>query len=101
MLKVFGPGSEGLLSFPGPGVTVALDLPYTGADLPETLRGLDAGVARRGGRVYLAKDACLAPDLFAEMYPGLTRFRELKAKIDPDGRFASSQARRLGLLPDA
>ena len=55
-------------------------------------------MARRGGRVYLAKDACLAPEHFAEMYPQAARFREVKAKVDPDGRFASRQARRLGLV---
>ncbi|MBW2316702.1 MAG: FAD-binding oxidoreductase [Deltaproteobacteria bacterium] len=98
VLKSFGPASEGLLSFPGPGFTLSLDLPYSGPDLAAVLRRLDQGVARRGGRVYLAKDACLEPECFAEMYPGASRFREVKAEIDPEGRFASSQARRLGLV---
>ncbi|HKJ23308.1 MAG TPA: FAD-binding oxidoreductase [Myxococcota bacterium] len=98
VLKTFGAASGGLLSFPGPGVTLSLDLPFTGPDLAALLGRLDEGVARRGGRVYLAKDACLAREHFAEMYPAAARFRELKAKVDPEGRFASSQARRLGLV---
>lgn len=98
VLKSFGPASEGLLSFPGPGFTLSLDLPYSGPDLAALLQRLDEGVARRGGKVYLAKDACLEPERFAEMYPGAARFREIKARIDPEGRFASSQARRLGLV---
>lgn len=101
VLKAFGEASGGLLSFPGPGVTLSLDLPWTGPDLAAQLGRLDEGVARRGGRVYLAKDACLERERFAEMYPAAARFREVKAKADPEGRFASSQARRLGLVdPD-
>lgn len=100
VLKAFGPASEGWLSFPGPGFTLSLDLPGPDADLAALLRRLDAGVARRGGRIYLAKDACLAPEHFAEMYPAAPRFRALKAQVDPEVRFASSQARRLGLVED-
>ena len=37
-----------------------------------------------GGRVYLAKDACLSPEHFRAMYPNLDRFREIKARLDPD-----------------
>jgi len=101
VLKTFGPASEGLLSFPGPGVTLSLDLPHTGADLVALLHRLDEGVARRGGRVYLAKDACLERERFVEMYPGAARFRDVKAKVDPEGRFVSSLARRLGLVDGA
>jgi decaprenylphospho-beta-D-ribofuranose 2-oxidase len=101
VLKSFGAASQGLLSFPRPGFTLALDLPHTGPDLVAELRGLDALVAKLGGRVYLAKDACLEPELFAAMYPALPQFRDVKAKIDPSGRFASSQARRLKLAAGA
>ncbi|MBX6395069.1 MAG: FAD-binding oxidoreductase, partial [Alicyclobacillaceae bacterium] len=50
------------------------------------------------GRVYLTKDAVLAPDVFAAMYPRLDRFREIKRKVDPDNRFSSSLARRLRIV---
>jgi len=101
VLKSFGPASDGLLSFPGPGITLSLDLPHTGADLVALLQRLDRGVARRGGRVYLAKDACLERERFFEMYPGAARFRDVKAKVDPECRFVSSLARRLGLVDAA
>lgn len=99
VLKSFGPESGGLLSFPTPGYTLALDLPCTGSDLFATLAELEAIVLREGGRTYLAKDACLRRESFEAMYPRLGAFREIRAKVDPEGRFASSQARRLGLAP--
>ena len=98
VLKSFGPGSEGLLSFPMPGYTLALDLPNTGPDLVRELNALDRIVLHNGGRIYLAKDACLEPEIFEEMYPGLARFREIKHSVDPGGRFSSGLARRLGIL---
>lgn len=98
VLKALGPESGGLLSFPTPGYTLALDLPYSGPDVLEFLRGLDEGVLAHGGRVYLAKDTCMKPESFGRMYPNLGRFLEIKRRIDPNGRFASSQAKRLGIV---
>ncbi|HIG68504.1 MAG TPA: FAD-binding oxidoreductase [Myxococcales bacterium] len=98
VLKTFGPASQGLLSFPMKGFTLALDLPFTGQDLIAELQEIDAIVAEAGGRIYLAKDACMSSEVFAQMYPNLNRFREIKASIDPEQRFASSQARRLGIV---
>ena len=98
VLKAMGPESGGMLSFPTPGYTLALDLPYTGPDVLEFLRGLDEGVLDHGGRIYLAKDTCMKPATFERMYPRVGEFREVKAKIDPDNRFASSQSKRLGIV---
>ncbi len=98
VLKSMGPASQGLLSFPRPGYTLALDLPYTGPDLFEALSGLDQIVLRHGGRVYLAKDACLDGEGFRAMYPELHRFRAIKDRVDPNHRFSSSLARRLGII---
>lgn len=97
VLKRFGPESGGWLSFPRPGYTLALDLPAEPGLVP-FLRELDQQVLAFGGRVYLAKDAVLTPETFAAMYPQAGRFRALKAKLDPEGRFSSSMARRLGLV---
>jgi decaprenylphospho-beta-D-ribofuranose 2-oxidase len=98
VLKTFGPGSQGLLSFPMQGHTLALDLPNTGPDLVRELNAIDEIVLKYGGRIYLAKDACARPDVFAEMYPQLSRFREIKAQYDPNNRFNSSLARRLAIV---
>jgi FAD/FMN-containing dehydrogenase len=98
VLKSLGPKSDGLLSFPRRGMTLAVDLPYTGSEVGDTVARLDAIVLEHGGRVYLAKDSCLHAESFAQMYPTLAQFREIRSKLDPNQRFSSSQARRLQLL---
>src|SRR6266851_4148202 len=81
VLKRFGAGDPGLLSFPVPGWTLALDLL----------------VVEAGGRVYLAKDSRVPAGVLAEMYPRLAEFRKLRGVVDPDGMLASDLSRRLGL----
>lgn len=97
VLKRFGEGDTGWLSFPVPGWTLALDLPANLPGLGAFLDELDEEVAAAGGRVYLAKDARLRPELLAAMYPRLDEFRALRAELDPRGVFTSDLSRRLGL----
>ena len=96
VLKRFGP-QEGILSFPMPGYTIALDFPVYSAAFLEFLGELDELVVRHQGRVYLAKDARLPAHTFRAMYPQWKEWREVKLKYDPEGVFTSSQGRRLGL----
>jgi decaprenylphospho-beta-D-ribofuranose 2-oxidase len=86
----------GWLSFPEQGMTLTMDLRADG-DSPEILRRLDQEVADQGGRVYLAKDSTLTPELLARMYPDLPRFLELRQRVDPDRKIASDLSRRLDL----
>jgi decaprenylphospho-beta-D-ribofuranose 2-oxidase len=96
VLKRFGPGNEGLLSFPMAGWTLALDLPATPALAP-LFRTLDELVLEAGGRLYLAKDSRLRPEVFDRMYERADEFRKLRRELDPDGVVQSDLARRLHL----
>jgi decaprenylphospho-beta-D-ribofuranose 2-oxidase len=98
VLKRFGPANPAPLSFPLRGWTLALDLPLGSLTLPALLDELDAIVLAAQGRVYLAKDARLAPEHVRLMYPRLGEFLEVKSRVDPRGQLTSDLARRLGLV---
>lgn len=93
VLKLFGP-QTGLLSFPMPGYTLALDFPAKPSVL-KLLGELDRMVADYGGRIYLAKDARMKAEAFFKGYPEARTFMECKKRLDPEGRWASFQSRRI------
>ena len=93
VLKSFGDRpSPGLLSFPMPGITLALDFPDRGAPTRELLAALEAVVVTAGGRLYPAKDSLMTAETFRRGYP---RFAELLRQTDP--AMSSGFARRVGL----
>lgn len=98
VLKRFGAEGDGLLSFPRPGWTLTLDLPAAARGVGPLLATLDEEVLDAGGRHYLAKDAHATPEVIRRGYPGLARWRSIRARIDPNRRWVSDQARRLDLL---
>lgn len=98
VLKRTGDQGPGMLSFPTTGYTLALDLANTGEKLNALNRELDEILLKHGGRLYLAKDSLMSAETFAAMYPRLEEFRAVKKRVDPGGRFSSTQARRVGIV---
>lgn len=91
ILKTFGDvPSPGMLSFPLPGVTLALDFPNRGAPTLALFKRLDAIVGEAGGRLYAAKDARMPGEFFRQSYPRLAEFMSF---IDP--KFSSDFFRRV------
>lgn len=91
VLKQFGAvPSPGLLSFPRPGTTLALDFANHGRATFALLDRLDEVVAAAGGAVYPAKDARMPGQHFRKSYPAWRRFADF---IDP--AFSSGFWRRV------
>jgi FAD/FMN-containing dehydrogenase len=91
VLKTFGElSSPGLLSFPMPGITLALDFSNRGIPTRALFDRLDAIVSAVGGRLYAAKDARMAGDFFRRSY---SRFNEFSGFVDP--KFSSDFWRRV------
>lgn len=97
VLKRFGPGNPGHLSFPSPGWTLALDIPAALPGLGRVLDRLDDNVVEAGGRIYLSKDSRMRPGLLGAMYPRLDEWQAVRRRYDPDGKYDSDLARRLGI----
>jgi decaprenylphospho-beta-D-ribofuranose 2-oxidase len=97
VLKRFGEGDPGMLSFPMAGWTLALDFPARTPWLSQLLGELDDMVLEAGGRLYLAKDSRIPAGLMPAMYPQYEEFLALRARIDPSGVFSSDLSRRLAL----
>jgi len=96
VVKRFGEvPSPGILSFPRPGTTLAVDFAIEGERTWRLLDELDGVVRRAGGALYPAKDARMSPEMFAISFP---RWRTFCAYCDPN--FSSSFWRRVtaGLL---
>jgi decaprenylphospho-beta-D-ribofuranose 2-oxidase len=97
VLKTLGRSGSGMLSFPMPGFSLALDFPR-GPATAALIVGLHDIAIEHGGRVYLAKDATLTPERFRDMYPRVAEFTAVLRRIDPAGRMRSDMGRRLGLV---
>lgn len=98
VLKNMGPASKGLLSFPLPGYSLALDFKMN-ARLPALLDELDRVVLDYQGRLYLAKDARMSQAVFRAGYPQWEAFMQIRQKYQAHRVFHSLQSRRIGLSP--
>lgn len=95
VLKKFGDvPSPGLLSFPRPGLTLALDFANNGQKTLRLFNDLDTLVLENGGSVYPAKDARMSPASFQRSFP---QWQEFEQYIDP--QFSSSFWRRVAPAP--
>ena len=91
VLKTFGNRqSVGMMSFPMPGVTLALDFPNMGQKTLALLCNLDSIVREAGGRIYAAKDSRMPRDLFESGYPQWVEFMKYR-----DPGISSAMSRRL------
>lgn len=70
--------SPGLLSFPQPGTTLALDFPQDERTLGSLFARLDAIVRETGGRLYPAKDAHWGGADFRQGYPNWLALETLR-----------------------
>ena len=90
VFKTFGDiQSPGMLSFPRPGITLAIDFPFRGDDTLRLLNEIDMIVFENDGALYPAKDARMSGDSFRRSYPNWEQFAQ---HIDP--KFSSSFWRR-------
>lgn len=91
VLKTFGDRpSSGLLSFPRPGITLALDFPNKSEATLRLFERLDRITSEVGGRIYPAKDARMPPHLFQSGYPQWQQFLRYR-----DPGISSAMSRRL------
>ncbi len=91
VLKQFGSApSAGMLSFPRPGLTIALDFAMRGERTLKLMQSLDEIVQQSGGALYPAKDARMSPAMFEISFPG---WRGFVPYIDP--KMSSSFWRRV------
>ena len=94
VIKDCGPQGVGILSFPRPGISIALDIAVRN-DTPELIDALNECVIKEGGRIYLAKDAFTRAEHFRAMEPRIEEFQRIRRQWDPTGKLRSAQSVRL------
>lgn len=91
VLKTFGDvSSPGMLSFPRPGITMAIDFSMQNRKIFDVLKQTDEILKQTGGVIYPAKDARMSANNFQIFYP---QWKEFSQYIDP--KFSSSFWRRV------
>ncbi|MEN6458151.1 MAG: FAD-binding oxidoreductase [Thermoguttaceae bacterium] len=95
VIKDCGPQGKGMLSFPRPGMSIAMDFPIHRKKTPVLIDRLNELVIREGGRIYLSKDTFTRAEHYRAMEPRLDAFNAVRRRWDPDARIRSAQSVRL------
>lgn len=85
---------RGMLSFPLPGISIALDLAVD-ETTQTVVDHLNEAVLADGGRIYLAKDAFTRAEHFAAMEPRLEAWKAVRHHWDPELKIRSAQSVRV------
>lgn len=94
VIKDCGEEGIGTLSFPLPGISIAVDLPVRD-DTQALVDSLNEQVIAEGGRVYLAKDQFTRAEHLRRMEPRLEEWLAVRRQWDPEHRLRSAQSLRL------
>jgi FAD/FMN-containing dehydrogenase len=94
VIKDCGAEGVGVLSFPRPGISIAVDIPVR-AGTQALVDALNEQVIADGGRIYLSKDAFTRAEHFQKMEPRLAEFDAIRRRWDPARRIKSAQSVRL------
>jgi len=85
---------RGMLSFPLPGISIAIDLAVD-ENTQRLVDRLNEAVIADGGRIYLAKDAFTRAEHFRVMEPRLDAWMAVRHRWDPELRIRSAQSVRV------
>lgn len=94
VVKDCGAEGKGMISFPRPGISFALDITVDDR-LQGVIDEVNELVIAEGGRIYLTKDAYTRAEHFRAMDPRIEEFERVRRKWDPQRRLKSAQSIRL------
>lgn len=95
VIKDCGAEGRGMLSFPKPGISIAIDVPMRGAKTQALVDSLNEIVLEAGGRIYLSKDVLTRAEHFRAMETRLAAFDAVRRKWDPERKLRSALSVRL------
>ena len=95
VLKKLGGANSSPLSFAYPGWCLSLDIANNSSKSFDFLEKVDRELNSIGGKIYLAKDSRMSPNIIKNSHPNIDKFFKCKKSSDPDSKFASELSKRL------
>ncbi len=96
VIKDCGAEGKGMISFPRPGISIAMDFPIVGQQRTQDfVDKLNELVLSEGGRIYLTKDTFTRAEHFLAMETRLAEFNAVRRQWDPECKVRSAQSIRL------